>query len=139
MGDRKVEENCLNRAIELALKQCGWTKRFAKRLYAGVQDGFKEVDRVRPDFVVLCPPTENEKSTLIGIEHFRVDMHVTQKKTTPIRPATATLKKAPERPERAAKRQATALNLRPFGRMGKIASFPIWWTLPARSLPAIRC
>lgn len=84
MGDRKVEENCLNRAIELALKQCGWTKRFAKRLYAGVQDGFKEVDRVRPDFVVLCPPTENEKSTLIGIEHFRVDMHVTQKKTNDI-------------------------------------------------------
>ena len=52
--------------------------------------------------------------------------------TTPTRPATAMLKKAPERPERAAKRQATALNLRPFGRMGKTASFPIWWTLPAR-------
>lgn len=59
--------------------------------------------------------------------------------TTPTRPATATLKRAPERPERAAKRQATALNLRPFGRMEKTASFPIWWTLPARSLPAIRC
>lgn len=37
------------------------------------------------------------------------------------------------------KRQATALNLRPFGRMGKTALFPTWWTLPARSLPAIRC
>ena len=84
MGDRKVEKNCLNRAIELALKQCGWTKKFAKRLYAGVQDGFKEVDKVRPDFFVLCPPTENEKSTLIGIEHFRVDMHVTKKKTNDI-------------------------------------------------------
>lgn len=84
VGDRKVEENCLNRAIELALKQCGCTKKFAKRLYAGVQDGFKEVDRVRPDFVVLCPPTENEKSTLIGIEHFRVDIHVTQKKTNAV-------------------------------------------------------
>ena len=59
--------------------------------------------------------------------------------TTPIRPATATLKRAPERPERAAKRQATALNLRPFGRMGKTASFPTWWTLPAHFLPAIRC
>lgn len=37
------------------------------------------------------------------------------------------------------KRQATALNLRPFGLMGKTASFPIWWTLPAHFLPAIRC
>ena len=59
--------------------------------------------------------------------------------TTPTRPATATLKKAPERPERAVKRQATALNLRPFGLMGKTASFPTWWTLPAHFLPAIRC
>lgn len=84
MGDRNAEENCLNRAIELALKQCGWTKRFAKRLYAGVQDEFKEVDKARPDFVVLCPPTGNEKGKLIGIEHFRVDMHVTQKKTNDI-------------------------------------------------------
>ena len=80
MGDRKVEENCLNRAIELALKQCGCTKKFAKRLYAGVQDGFKEVDRVRPDFVVLCPPTENEKSTLIGIEHFALTYTLRKRK-----------------------------------------------------------
>lgn len=29
--------------------------------------------------------------------------------------------------------------LRPFGLMGKTASFPTWWTLPAHFLPAIRC
>ena len=42
------------------------------------------MDKARPDFVVLCPPTGNEKGELIGIEHFRVDMHVTQKKTNDI-------------------------------------------------------
>lgn len=39
------------------------------------------VDTERPDFVRYCPPTsENEKGTLIGIEHFRVDRLSLQKK-----------------------------------------------------------
>lgn len=84
MGNRAAEEACLNRAIELALKQRGWTKKFAKSLQAGLQDGLKKVDKDRPDFVVLCPPMENGKKALIGIEHFRVDAHVIQKKTNAV-------------------------------------------------------
>lgn len=30
MGNRAAEEACLNKAIELALKQRGWTKKLAK-------------------------------------------------------------------------------------------------------------
>ena len=37
------------------------------------------------------------------------------------------------------KKTSNSFEFTPFGRMGKTASFPIWWTLPARFLPAIRC
>ena len=84
MGNRAAEEACLNKAIELALKQRGWTKKLAKSLQAGLREGFKKVDRDRPDFVVLCPPITNGKKVLIGIEHFRVDAHVIQKKTNAV-------------------------------------------------------
>ena len=72
MGNRAAEEACLNKAIELALKQRGWTKKLAKSLQAGLREGFKKVDRDRPDFVVLCPPITNGKKVLIGIEHFLI-------------------------------------------------------------------
>ena len=84
MGNKAAEEACLNRAIELALKQRGWTKKLAKSLQAGLRDGSKKVDRGRPDFAVLCPPITNGKNVLIGIEHFRVDAHVIQKKTNAV-------------------------------------------------------
>ena len=84
MGNRAAEEACLNKAIELALKQRGWTKKLAKSLQAGLREGFKKVDRDRPDFVVLCPPITNGKKVLIGIENFRVDAHVIQKKTNAV-------------------------------------------------------
>ena len=61
MGNRAAEEACLNRAIELALKQRGWTKKFAKSLQAGLQDGLKKVDKDRPDFVVLCHQWKMER------------------------------------------------------------------------------
>lgn len=79
MGDRRAEETCLYVAIELAVKQRGWTKRFAKTLQAGLRNEFIKVDRNRPDFVMLCPSIKGEKNTLIGIEHFRVDLHVMKK------------------------------------------------------------
>ena len=82
MGDRKAEEKCLDAAIELGVKQRGWTKKFAKSLKVGLQNGFIRVNENRPDFVILCPPIQGKKSTLIGIEHFRVDLHVLKKATT---------------------------------------------------------
>lgn len=42
---------------------------------------FGRIDTERPDFVRYCPPiSKNEKGTLIGIEHFRVDRLSLQKK-----------------------------------------------------------
>lgn len=42
---------------------------------------FDRIDTERPDLVRYCPPTsKNEKGTLIGIEHFRVDRLSLQKK-----------------------------------------------------------
>ena len=37
------------------------------------------------------------------------------------------------------KKSGAFIPVRPFGLMGKTASFPTWWTLPAHSLPATRC
>lgn len=81
MGSKANEWACLNDAINIAIGQRGATKRLAKCIKAGIdRTSLNEQNEERPDFILHCPSLENQKETLVGIEHFRVDHLVTEKK-----------------------------------------------------------
>ena len=71
MGNKTNELSCLNLAIEQCLNQKGISKKIGQ-LLAG-EDIDRDSDEA-PDFLRYCKPFGNEeKGTVIGIEHFRVD------------------------------------------------------------------
>lgn len=78
MGNKKDERKCLERVIELGLKQRGATKQFAKALHTALENGDIQ-EQERPDFVVSVSDEKGQRKNVIGIEHFRVD-HLVEKK-----------------------------------------------------------
>ena len=78
MGNKKDERKCLERVIELGLKQRGATKQFAKALHTALENGDIQ-EQERPDFVVSVSDGKKQRKNVIGIEHFRVD-HLVEKK-----------------------------------------------------------
>ena len=80
MEKKNKELECLQRAVALGLQKRGRTKAFFKTVEAGLKDKESILDDERPDFVILTPQEQNGKRTLLGIEHFRVDHRVIQKK-----------------------------------------------------------
>lgn len=80
MEKKNKELDCLQQAVTLGLKKRGRTKAFFKAVEAGLKDKESILDGERPDFIILTPQEQNGKRTLFGIEHFRVDHRVIQKK-----------------------------------------------------------
>lgn len=80
MEKKNKELECLQQAVTLGLQKRGRTKAFFKTVAAGLKDKESILDGERPDFVILTPQEQNGKRTLLGIEHFRVDHRVIQKK-----------------------------------------------------------
>lgn len=78
MGNKKSERKCLERVIELGIKQRGATKQFAKALHTALENGEIQ-EQERPDFVVSVSDEKGRCKNVIGIEHFRVD-HLVEKK-----------------------------------------------------------
>lgn len=71
MGNKSDEITCLDLAVKECSKQHGFSKKIAKLLSA--KDIEREFDE-RPDFLkCYAPENRNEKRTIIGIEHFRID------------------------------------------------------------------
>lgn len=68
---KERENQCLNKAVALGLKQHGKSLQIIQRL---ASPDFDNCDHERPDFIKLYQNPQKEKSlTLVGIEHFRVD------------------------------------------------------------------
>ena len=68
---KKKERDCLDKAIKIGLKKQGETK---KIIHHFVGKDFSRMEDEIPDFVrVIHASNKNEKDTLLGIEHFRVD------------------------------------------------------------------
>ena len=80
MEKKSKELDCLRQAVTLGLRKRGRTKTFFKAVEAGLKDKESILNGERPDFVILTPQEQNGKRTLLGIEHFRVDHRVIQKK-----------------------------------------------------------
>lgn len=78
MTDKHEKElECFQRAVRVALKTRGETKRIMKYLDG---ENVSRKEEERPDIVKLCrASSRGQKDTLVGIEHFRVD-HLSLKK-----------------------------------------------------------
>lgn len=78
MVDKHEKEvECFQRAVYVALKNRGETKRIMKYLDG---ENISRKEEERPDIVKLCRSTlRGQKDTIVGIEHFRVD-HLSLKK-----------------------------------------------------------
>ena len=72
MGNKNRERKCLERVIELGLKQRGPTKQFAKVLRTAFENGNIQ-EQERPDFIVSVLDEKSQRKNVIGIEHFRID------------------------------------------------------------------
>ena len=83
-GENKVidkhdrEMQCFQRAVQIALKKRGETKRILK--YLNGSDVVRKEEE-RPDIVKLCKnDSRGQCDTIVGIEHFRVDQLSIKKK-----------------------------------------------------------
>ena len=83
-GENKVidkhdrEMQCFQRAVQIALKKRGETKRILK--YLNGNDVVRKEEE-RPDIVKLCKnDSRGQCDTIVGIEHFRVDQLSIKKK-----------------------------------------------------------
>ena len=74
--DREMQ--CFQRAVQIALKKRGETKRILK--YLNGNDVVRKEEE-RPDIVKLCKnDSRGQCDTIVGIEHFRVDQLSIKKK-----------------------------------------------------------
>lgn len=77
MNKHEKELRCFQRAVHVALKKRGETKRIMKYLNG---EDIRRKEEERPDIVKLCrTESRSQKDTIVGIEHFRVD-HLSLKK-----------------------------------------------------------
>ena len=77
MNKHEKELRCFQRAVHVALKKRGETKRIMKYLNG---EDVRRKEEERPDIVKLCrTESRSQKDTIVGIEHFRVD-HLSLKK-----------------------------------------------------------
>lgn len=79
MGNKNSERKCLERVIELGLKQRGPTKQFAKVLRTAFENGNIQ-EQERPDFIVSVLDEKSQRKNVIGIEHFRIDHLIEEKR-----------------------------------------------------------